>query len=390
MKKHLSLYIASIVFTLLSVNIFGQVNEVKMPYRVFEIKLHGGNHLYTGQSLDDLLANGYGAIEVRYGWQMSESDEWAAAHNYPTWGVGWYSGYIGDPDVFGNPNALYGWMNFPLTNPSKRNQFELGLGFGLTYNLLPYNPENNPINDAIGAKFAAYFNASIGGAYALNREMDFLYGLDLTHFSNGRTFQPNYGLNMIGLNFGMRYHFNRNNKFNENRIRPNKTLKARPDDLITRKPNKTGVHTIQLYQAIGTVQNREDAGTSTRYMTSSTVLEYNYSISEKSGLTFGLDYFIDPSVSDVVAEPDYAIYETTQFPGFHVGYDYSFWKFTIRLQIGTMITEAGQEIKDGQFLRPALKYDISERFYGQLGLKTYRGATADWFEFGMGIKLFSF
>lgn len=57
-----------------------------MPYRVIEIKLHGGNHLYTGQSLDDLLANGYGAIEVRYGWQMSESDEWAAAHNYPTWG----------------------------------------------------------------------------------------------------------------------------------------------------------------------------------------------------------------------------------------------------------------------------------------------------------------
>lgn len=379
-----------IILLPLSSALNAQEKSVKMPYRVFEIKLHGGNHLYTGRTLEDLLENGYGAIEVRYGWQMSESDEWAAMHNYPTWGVGWYSGFIGDPEVFGNPNALYGWVNFPLSKASRRNQFELGLGLGLTYNLIPYDPEENAINDAIGARFAAYFNAGIGGAYALNREMDLLYGLDLTHFSNGRTVQPNYGLNMVGLNVGIRYHFNRNNKFNDDRINPSEVLAVRPDRTKTRKPPKTGDHIIQFYQAIGTVQNREDAGTSRRYITSTTMLEYNYSISEKSGLTFGFDYFIDPSVSDVNAEPEYANYGTTQFPGVHIGYDYKFWRFTIRLQAGTMITEAGQEIKDGAFLRPAFKYDFSDILYGQFGLKTYRGATADWFEFGMGLRLFKF
>ncbi len=379
-----------LVFSLCSFVLSGQNETVKMPYRIFEIKLHGGNHLYTGNTLDELLENGYGALEVRYGWQMSEADEWASVHNYPTWGVGWYTGFIGDVDVFGNPNALYGWLNLPLTKADKRNQFEFGLGLGVTYNLIPYDPEDNAINDAIGARLAAYFNANIGGVYAMNREMDLLYGLDLTHFSNGRTVQPNYGLNMIGLNVGIRYHFNRNNKFNEDRVNPDNILDVRPDRSKTRKPNRTGDHIITVYQALGTVQNREDAGTSTRYVTSTSMIEYNYSISERSGLTFGFDYFIDPSVSDVDAEPAYAEHETTQFPGIHIGYDYKFWKFTIRLQAGTMITEAGQDIKDGGFLRPAFKFDVSEKFYTQFGLKTYRGATADWFEFGLGFRLLKF
>jgi len=63
---------------------------------------------------------------------------------------------------------------------------------------------------------------------------------------------------------------------------------------------------------------------------------------------------------------------------------------TNRLQVGTMVTEAGKDIKSGGFLRPGLKCDISEKFYAQFGLKTYRGATADWFEFGMGYNIIKF
>jgi hypothetical protein len=55
-----------------------------------------------------------------------------------------------------------------------------------------------------------------------------------------------------------------------------------------------------------------------------------------------------------------------------------------------MVTEAGKDIKSGGFLRPGLKCDISEKFYAQFGLKTYRGATADWFEFGMGYNIIKF
>jgi hypothetical protein len=369
---------------------FGQEKTVKHPYRVLDIKLHGGNHLYTGQNLTDALKNGYGAIEVRYGWQSSKEDEWASHQNYPTYGVGWYTGYIGNVDVLGTPNAAYGWINFPLSNALRRNQLELGLAMGLAYNLVPFDPETNQANDAIGAKFAVYFNVNIGAAYQLNRELDLLYGLDLTHFSNGRSFQPNYGLNMIGLNVGLRYHFNRNNKFSENTIYPDQMFDVRGDRTGTRKPQKTGDHSISIYQAIGTVQNKADAGTSNRYTTSTSQIEYNYSLDENSGLTLGFNYFVDPSLSDIQENPEYAQFNTTAFPGLHIGYDYSFWKLTIRLQLGFNLSEASQTMKGNIFMRPAVKYDVSERFYGQFGLKTVDGAAADWLEFGIGYNIFKF
>lgn len=84
---------------------------------------------------------------------------------------------------------------------------------GLSYDFEPYNPETNVHNDAIGSRFNVYFALNLGAAYRLNREMDLVYGLDLTHFSNGRTFRPNKGLNLAGLNLGFRYHFNKPHHF---------------------------------------------------------------------------------------------------------------------------------------------------------------------------------
>ncbi len=186
-------------------------NPANGKYRFFEVKLHSGMHIYSGQSLTDELRNGYGAVELRYAWQTKGDQEWQKAYVYPAFGIGWYQGYIGDPEVFGNPNALYGFASFHLGH-HKRHNFLIEPALGLTYNLIPYNPETNVINDAIGARFAVYFNLNFGGKLQLNREVDFIYGVDFTHFSNGRTATPNFGLNMFGVNIGARYHFNRMQK----------------------------------------------------------------------------------------------------------------------------------------------------------------------------------
>ena len=357
-------------------------------FRFFDLKGHSGMHIYSGQSLADELQYGYGSLEIRYGWQTKGSEEWQKAYFYPAFGVGWYSGYIGDPDVFGNPNALYGFASFPLSH-HKRNIFLIEPALGLTYNLNPYDPETNTINDAIGAKFAVYFNLNFGGKFRLNREVDLLYGLDFTHFSNGRTATPNFGLNMFGLNLGARYHFNTLQKKVDNSLNPTTVLHVRPDYLDHHKPQKLGQHIVRLYQAIGTVQNDRDAGTDTRYMTSSTVLEYQYRFNELSSVYFGGDLFYDGSVSDTITHPSYNTYQTTVFPAIHAGYEFSFWKIGIGVQVGVYLSEAANEYKNSLlWLRPNIKYDFSDRFYAQLGLKTFDGAAADWVEYGIGFKLF--
>ncbi len=40
------------------------------------------------------------------------------------------------------------------------------------------------------------------------------------------------------------------------------------------------------------------------------------------------------------------------------------------------------------FMRPAIRFDFTKCLFAQVGLKTYKGATADWVEFGLGINLF--
>lgn len=350
-------------------------------FKFIEFKMHGGSHLYTGEKLENALDNGYGAFEIRYGWQPSNPEAWSSTLSYPSYGIGWYSGYIGDPDIFGNPNALFGFINFNLSRPQKRNSLEISPAFGITYNLKPYDEENNPENDAIGSKFAVYFSASIGGVYRLNREMDLTYGLDLTHFSNGRTYTPNYGLNMIGLNLGMRYHYNKDQKFVDKDPYTKQLLQARFKRPARTPRKKIKESSIQFYTAIGTVQNDEDAGTSKRYTTFSGVLDYRYQFNTLHAVTVGFDLFYDESLSSIYTD------ESDRYlTAAHIGYDFNFWKMAIRVQAGAYFGD--DKGKDPIFLRPAVQYHILDWLHAQVGLKTKNGGAADWIEFGIGFTPF--
>ena len=62
----------------------------------------GYSHIYSGEKLSEALSSGYGSFEARFGWQPSNPDHWANVHyGSVSYGVGFYSGYIGDPAIFG-------------------------------------------------------------------------------------------------------------------------------------------------------------------------------------------------------------------------------------------------------------------------------------------------
>ncbi|WP_423130398.1 acyloxyacyl hydrolase [Gaoshiqia sp. Z1-71] len=354
------------------------------PYRQFrfiEIKGHSGSHYYSGESLSDALKNGYRAVEVRYGWQSNNPDGWQSKYRYPGYGVGWYSGFIGDPNVLGMPGALYGFISFPLFQ-FRRHEIGLEPAFGISYDLNPYDEENNSDNDAIGSRFNVYFNLNLGGRYRITREIDLLYGLDITHLSNGRTYLPNSGLNMFGPNLGIRYNFNaRQNKI-DNSPNPTKILDVRPVLDTYRKAMPVSEYSLLFYMATGLVQDREHKGSNKQYSTFSSILEGQYKFTEKSAISLGFDAFYDSSLK--ISFPDHSV----DFYGAHLGYDFMFWKMAIRMQGGTYLHQKARNFKGSYFLRPALKFDLSRVVYFQLGLKTQNGFIADWVEYGLGIRLF--
>jgi Lipid A 3-O-deacylase (PagL) len=353
----------------------------KTRFKYFELKAHTGLHIYTGKNLNDVLDQGYGSLEARVGWFPKSPDEWSKYYGNPSYGVGFYTGLIGDADVLGKPNALYGFINFPLSKPGKRHSLEISPSLGLTYNLKPFNEIENPNNDAIGSKIAVYFNVHFGAIYQMNREMDLIYGVDVSHFSNGRSNVPNHGLNMFGLNLGFRYNYNKNHNWNATSIYLEDSLPARVK-ADAKTPNVSLKQSaINVYAAGGIVQNDEDIGTYKYYPTLSIVGEYQYKFSNMHGFTAGLDYFRDESL-----KPNFGSSQRN-LVGVHAGYDFMFWKMAIRLQAGTYLTN--NRNKGSFFLRPAFQYHITKKIYTQVGLKTLAGAAADWIEFGIGFKPFN-
>jgi len=362
---------------------FEEVKDIKSygRFRYMEVKGHTGYHLYTGELLNNTVNNGYGALEFRYGWQPKDPDKWPSRYGYASYGVGYYAGFVGNPEILGKPNAVYGFVNFPLSNPSRRNVLEMGLAFGLTYNLEPYDPEGNPENDAIGSPFAAYFNLNFGAAFKMTRELDLVYGIDFTHFSNGRITTPNYGFNMYGLNLGLRYHYNADQKRVNNDVYTNELLQARFSRPAASKQVKLHESSIEVYLAGGSVQNEEDKGTYKRYGVFSGALDYRFKFNSMHAVVAGFDYFWDGSL-----EAEYPETKDQMLTGLHVGYDFMFGKFAVRLHGGAYLTD--DKGKTPNYLRVGFRYDITDWFFAQIALKTQKTSRADWAEIGIGFRPF--
>ena len=81
-------------------------------YKFIAVKAMTGGHLYSGQSLTEEVKWGYGAFDIRFAWQPSKENDWSRDTGYAAYGIGFYNAFVGDPQIFGDPTALYGFANF--------------------------------------------------------------------------------------------------------------------------------------------------------------------------------------------------------------------------------------------------------------------------------------
>lgn len=349
-----------------------------------DMKVHSGINLYTGTDLTEKLSHGYKAFTFKVGYQTTGKHAWEREHRYPSFGVGYFTARVGDKEIFGTPQAIFAFINLPVY---ERGRFMLHVepALGLAYGFHPFSYAHNPLNDAIGSRRAVYTAVEMGGRFVLTRELDLTYGVDITHLSNGRTTTPNRGLNMVGFNIGARYNFNAQQRFVPH---PEKILEARPFLPPPAAPRKIVEDNLSLYFALGTVQNNKDAGHATRYTTSSTVVDYQHKFNTKHGFSLGFDIFHDPSARHSLNDNKVPSTVQTYFPAIHAGYDFMFWRMTIKFQAGMHLGRDTWPLKGAYFFRPAARVELTNRLFLQGGIKTYKGNRADWVEGGFGYKLF--
>ncbi|MBO9727618.1 MAG: acyloxyacyl hydrolase [Chitinophaga sp.] len=355
-------------------------------HKYLELKFHSGSHLYNGEELKIALDDGYRSVELRMGWQSSGNKTWQRVFNYPSYGLGFYTGDIGNPTILGNPSGIYGFFFVPF-HRRKINDFELGLSLGLTYDLNPYDSSKNPLNDAIGSKVDVYFNLSASGVLKVSDAIDFLYGADITHFSNGRTHTPNLGLNMAGLHVGIRYHYNIIRGIVIQQIDPTYKAPRRPTFVKQPVPPPRLYNEVSATAAFGVVQTPSDEHLQAFYGTASLIFDYNRRISHMSSIGGGLDGFYDGSLGWTYHKL-YTNVSTTDkmLMGYHAGYTLHVKDFEMKAQLGSYAWKRNNE-KGNYFMRIALRYNIGRYGFIQVALKTMDGGAADWIEWGGGGKM---
>ena len=70
----------------------------------------------------------------------------------------------------------------------------------------------------------------------------------------------------------------------------------------------------------------------------------------------------------VVLEPEYPDTKDQMLTGLHVGYDFMFGKFAVRLHGGAYLTD--DKGKTPNYMRAGFRYDITDWFFAQIALKT--------------------
>lgn len=131
--------------------------------------------------------------------------EWQSLYNYPYIGFTFYHSRLGGFDELGKVYALYPFINYPLLR-AERSQLTFKLGVGLAYLTNKFDHLENYQNFSIGSHVNAAVNLSFEYRQELFPRMMSIASFGLTHFSNGATKSPNYGLNTFSGAWGFAFY----------------------------------------------------------------------------------------------------------------------------------------------------------------------------------------
>lgn len=152
--------------------------------------------------------------EVSFAAQTKGSALWHQLLNYPEGGLALVYGSFGNRDELGFGYGAVPFVNFRL-HDSEMAQLFFRMGIGVGVVTKPFDPIENPSNNAIGSKVNNIAQFVFGVDWKLDQQWHLRTAASYTHFSNGRIQHPNLGVNTPAGVVGLRYHFNPDQDFHE-------------------------------------------------------------------------------------------------------------------------------------------------------------------------------
>ena len=148
-------------------------------------------------------------IEIHVNKQLYGQKEWHQWQRYPSVGASFFYFNLGNKDVFGTAYGICPTLNLKFLNskilPKGHVRGYFQIGSGLAYLTTHYDFLTNPTNNAVGSKLNNITHIKIELEKTLSQHWKVQGGLSFTHFSNGSSQTPNYGINIPAANLGLIY-----------------------------------------------------------------------------------------------------------------------------------------------------------------------------------------
>lgn len=369
---------------LLSLSFFGLkgISQPRPPlpndnYQI-ELRSHYGFYLHHHLELERFNAH-FPSFEISLQRSTFGRHRWEALYAYPVVGFSVFYSDMGGFTEIGSVVAVYPFINFPL-NQDVRNRINFRLGVGLGYLTNKYDPVTNYRNFAIGSNLNAAASLFFDYQRVLGKRFTFTAATGLTHFSNGSTKTPNFGLNMISAVAGLNYFINQPNPYLELRYQPI----LRPFEYDNKQ-----WFSVEVIQSFGTRDMSQQLGK--RYFVTNTAVNITKPLSFKGKAGIGLELTYDGSDKGVLDQRSRI--EGVQFyeknyellkPGLSILYEMLLSRTSFVFQFGFHL--AGAEKTDGlPYEKLGIKYHFSDQFFGTIAL-TAHGGRADFIGYGVGYR----
>lgn len=297
---------------------------------------------------------------------------WHLENNKPDLGISLQCLDFKNPSQLGYALTVAPYVEIPLNVKERASRMILRLCFGATYITKKFDIHENHKNIAIGSHVNAFVQFKWFWQFQLSKRLRFEPGFAFTHASNGKAKNPNLGLNVVSLNFGLNF-----------LIRSKK-----PKAEITLTDSATKVKSkneIMTFAAIGFNQRSINSPDLKCYVVSAT---YQRNVRNTHKFSAGLDFFYDD-----IYQVDFKNKRKEEPQGFdrmrvsaRLGYSYNVGRVSFPVEIGYY---AFQKVKpDGAVVsRIGVRYYDASGIIAHFGLRTHFAVAYD-FEYGLGYRFF--
>jgi hypothetical protein len=354
------------IFTLLLTGFAGEAQLVKNPF-IIEPKVHAGMVFPIYDALSYLIQNEVYAIDLLVSFPTYGKDYWEKLYNYPRPGIGYSYWSLSNKEVFGKAHALYGYLNIPIVKHSDKFSFNNQISAGGAYLPEKFDIQENHLNRAVSTNINIYVRLGIDCKIRIFPRCELVMEAGVTHFSNGKTKSPNYGINAGTFSLGLNYFLGDGRK----------TIQEPEIPEIGKKY----VQSVIYSAGVKVYDNLLDQ----KYLTSS--LSYNYErlINLRRRIGLGGDFFYDGSISEALASeegiPEKSIKKLIRI-GIHTSYAIRYKQLMGGIQIGHYIYSK-YTVLTQFYSKISLQYLFPNHLLGSISIKSHMGK-ADCLELGIG------